>query len=102
MTISKDEYILRTFSKIQHKKWEFDVSKTSYFLVCNADRHAEGFYGKMDFSETLVPYAWNIDWIPEKLDRMLETLNSDDMPESNVSCMNCAYARQRSIYDKLV
>ena len=82
-------------------KMGFDVSKTSYFLVCNADRHAEGFYGKMDFSETLVPYAWNIDWIPEKLDRMLETLNSDDIPESNISCMNCAYARQRSIYDKL-
>ena len=55
----------------------------------------------MDFAETLVPYEWNIDWIPEKLDRMLETLNSDEMPESNVSCMNCAYARQRSIYDKL-
>jgi len=25
MTISKDEYILRTFSKIQHKKWELYV-----------------------------------------------------------------------------
>ena len=36
----------------------------------------------MDFAETLVPYEWNIDWIPEKLDRMLETINIDEIPES--------------------
>ena len=31
----------------------FDVNETAYFLVCNADRSADGFFGKLDFSETL-------------------------------------------------
>ena len=82
------------------KEMGFDVCKTSYFLVCNADRNAEGFYGKLDFSETLIPYDWNIDWIPEKLEKMLETLNSTEIPNSNESCMNCAYSRQRSVFDE--
>ena len=78
----------------------FDVNETAYFLVCNADRSADGFFGKLDFSETLIPYQWNTDWIPSKLDEMMKTLNSDDIPLSNESCENCAYARERSIYDK--
>jgi len=82
------------------KEMEFDVCKTSFFLVCNADRNAEGFFGKLDFSETLIPYDWNVDWIPEKLEEMLKTLNSSNIPDSNESCMNCAYSRQRSIYDQ--
>ena len=83
------------------KEMNFEVDDTSYFLVCNADRNAEGFFGKMDFFETLVPYKWNTDWIPEQLSNMLKTLNSDEIPEGNASCMNCAYARQRAQYDSL-
>ena len=78
----------------------FDVNETAYFLVCNADRSADGFFGKLDFSETLIPYQWNTDWIPSKLKDMMKTLNSDDIPLSNESCENCAYARERSICDK--
>ena len=77
----------------------FDVNKIAYFLVCNADRNAEGFFGKLDFSETLIPYEWNSDWIPSKLDEMVKTLNSESIPQSNESCENCAYARERSIFD---
>ena len=29
----------------------FSVGSTAYFLVCNADRAAEGFFGKMSFSK---------------------------------------------------
>ena len=77
----------------------FDVSENAYFLVCNADRSAEGFYSKLNFSETLIPYCWNINWIPSKLEEMYRTLNSKEIPSSNGSCENCAYARQRSVYD---
>ena len=84
------------------KEMNFEVDETSYFLVCNADRNAEGFFGKMDFFETLVPYKCNTDWIPEQLSNMLKTLNSDEIPEGNASCMNCAYARQRAQYDKKI
>ena len=61
----------------------------------------DGFFGKLDFSQTLIPYQWNTDWIPSRLEEMIKTLNSEDIPLSNESCENCAYARERSIYDKI-
>ena len=58
----------------------FDVFPTAYFYVCNANRNAEAFSGELIFSETLVPYNWNTSWIDEKLEEMITTLNSEDLP----------------------
>ena len=77
----------------------FDVSDVSYFLVCNADRNAEGFYGKFDFQEVIIPYQWNSDWIPSKIQEMIDLLNSEKVPEGHSSCKNCAYARQRARFE---
>ena len=77
----------------------FTVSKKSYFLVCNADREANGFYGQMNFSETLIPYKWSSDWIPEKVENMITLMNQHDVPDPNPSCKNCAYAKQRTLMD---
>jgi hypothetical protein len=79
---------------------EFNVSPLSYFYVCNADRNAPSFDSKMDFEETLVPYEWDSSWIEEKVLEMIQVLNSHEMPESNPSCENCAYALQRTISEK--
>lgn len=76
----------------------FEVEGTAYFLVCNADRKADGFFGEMKFQEVLIPYQWNSDWVHGKVIEMIDLLNSDIAPESNKSCKNCAYARQRTIY----
>ena len=81
-------------------KMGFDVSPIAYFYVCNADRSAPGFGGKMYFEETLVPYQWDSSWIEKRVFEMLEILNSDKMPESNLACENCAYSRQRAIMEK--
>ena len=77
----------------------FEVFPTAYFYVCNADRHATGFFGEMKFYETLVPYDWNINWIPEKVQSMIDLMNADDVPSSTESCENCAYSRQRATHD---
>ena len=77
----------------------FDVSDTFYFLVCNANRKADGFFGKLDFEEVLVPYKWNTEWIPRKVSEMINCMNSEEIPESNVACKNCAYAKQRGIVE---
>lgn len=74
----------------------FDVSDISYFYVCNADRSADGFYGNMGFSETLVPYKWDSSWIDGALMEMLSVLNSTVIPDENVACENCAYTARRS------
>ena len=77
----------------------FDVHQTSYFLVCNAKRNDQEFNKTMNFDEYLVPYNWNIDWIENKIDEMISLLNNTKIPESNLSCKNCAYSEQ---YAKII
>ncbi len=77
----------------------FEVAETAYFLVCNADRTAEGFFGQMKFSETLIPYRWNADWIPARVTAMIALMNQHEIPDPHPSCKNCAYARQRNLVE---
>jgi len=70
--------------------------------VCNADRNAESFDSKMDFYETLVLYEWDASWIEGKVIEMITLLNSEELPERNNSCENCAYAHQRAIKENVV
>ena len=74
----------------------FSVHPTSYFLVCNAKRDEDEFNKTMRFDEYLVPYKWKIDWIETQLDKMAEGMNQSNLPESNKSCKNSAYADQYS------
>ena len=53
--------------------------------------------GKIEFTETLLSYKWKSDWIPNQVQKMLDTMNSDTLPESHKSCMNCAYANQYNL-----
>ena len=64
--------------------------------MVNADRHAEGFHGEMKFSETLIHYEHDVSWIDREVNNMIDCLNSDKLPESHISCENCAYAKQRN------
>ena len=54
----------------------------------------------MNFDEYLVPYFWNINWIENKLEEMINVMNSSEIPKSNSSCKNCAYSEQyaKTIY----
>ena len=79
----------------------FEVEDNAYFLVCNADREADGFNGEMKFQEVLIPYQWNSDWINGKATEMVALLNSSNVPDANSSCKNCAYVRQRSLMERL-
>ena len=78
----------------------FKTSPISYFLVVNADKTVDGFHGNMKFSETLIPYQNDISWIPEKVKEMIKLMNQEKVPARNESCENCAYAKERSNYDK--
>ena len=79
----------------------FEVDETAYFLVCNADREATGFYGEMKFQEALIPYHWSADWIDAKLHDMITLLNSTEIPDGHPSCKNCAYAKRRAELESL-
>ena len=77
----------------------FEVADTGYFYVCNADKSVNDFGGIMRFEETLVPYEWNADWIDSEIQNMIDLLKSCELPPSNQSCENCAYAHQRSLIE---
>ena len=76
----------------------FMVSDTGYFFVCNAIRDVDGFFGKMEFEETLIPYKLKVNYIPKLVSEMINVMNSEMIPKSNPSCMNCAYSTERIQY----
>ena len=80
----------------------FSVDPISYFLVCNAKRDEDEINKTMRFDEYLVPYKWRIDWIETQLDKMVEVMNQSNLPASNKSCKNWAYADkfQNNIFSK--
>ena len=79
------------------QQMDFEVEDTAYFLVCNANREADGFNGAMKFQEVIIPYQWNSDWIHGRIIAMIDLMNGNCTPDSNLSCKNCAYARQRAM-----
>ena len=78
----------------------YKTSPTSYFLVVNADKTVNGFNGNMRFSETLIPYNHDTSWVHEKVRDMIKLMNKEIVPERHESCENCAYAKERALYDK--
>lgn len=77
----------------------YKTSSTSYFLVVNADKTVDGFNGNMKFSETLIPYKHDTSWVHEKVRDMIKLMNNETVPERHESCENCAYARERSLFE---
>ena len=77
------------------------VSSDAYLYICNAKEVEEGFLGKMLFDEVLIHHEIKTDYLEEEIQKMIDTINSEEIPEGHASCENCAYARQRSVIDKL-
>jgi CRISPR/Cas system-associated exonuclease Cas4 (RecB family) len=79
----------------------FKFSSDAYFYICNAKEIDEGFHGKMLFDEVLIHYKIRTDYLETEIQKMIDAMNSENIPSSHDSCENCAYARQRSVIDKL-
>ena len=75
------------------------VSNLGFFYVCNANRNADSFNGQMLFEETLVPYRLDLSWIEKAVKDMNDVLNSEQLPDINIHCENCAYARERALIE---
>ena len=73
------------------RKMGFQVSDTSYFYVCNAEKSFDNFEGKLNFTITLVPYVTDTSWVDTNIKEMKKTLELDSVPEINKSCEQCMY-----------
>lgn len=72
----------------------FKMNDTAYILVANANKDKSAFDGCLTFEEAFIPYKWDADWIPDKVDQMLDVLNSSSIPDENPYCELCAYNRE--------
>ena len=75
---------------------EFPISKDSYLYVVNGLEVDEGFNGKISFSETLIRHEVNTDYLDDEIQKMVDTINSTNIPDSHESCNNCAYTDRRN------
>ena len=81
------------------KSMGYKVSKDAYLYICNAKELDEGFHGKMHFDETIIHYQIKTEYLEDEIQKMIDTMNSKDLPNPHESCENCAQARKRSNFD---
>ena len=60
----------------------------------NAKKIPDGFHGKLIFDEILIKHHCETSHIETSVQKMIDVMNSETIPESNESCENCAYANQ--------
>ena len=78
----------------------YKVSKDAYLYICNAKETDDGFHGKMLFDEALIHYEIKTDYLESKIQKMIDVMNSDEVPSRHRSCENCVYSIRRSEFDK--
>ena len=59
------------------------------------------FDNKLFFEPTLISTRVKTDYLDKEIEEMIEVFNSKTVPQPEKQCKNCAYARQRSKYDKI-
>ena len=79
----------------------FTVADTGYFVYLNGDQRRAALNGALHFTTKLIPYAGTVDWIPDTLAAIRETLVSDAIPPIGSDCDFCPYrdAAGRSFRD---
>src|SRR5210317_1494567 len=89
------------FYLLQQQNLKETISNDAYLLVVNARGLEDKFDNKLLFESTLVHTKVKDDALENEIQEMIDVFNSDNVPESNKLCKNCAYARQRSVIDRL-
>jgi CRISPR/Cas system-associated exonuclease Cas4 (RecB family) len=89
------------FYLLKQQNLKETISNDAYLLVVNARGLEDKFDNKLLFESTLVHTKVKDDDLENEIQEMIDVFNSDNVPESNKLCKNCAYARQRSVIDKL-
>ena len=69
--------------------------------MVNARGLEDSFDNKLLFESTLIHTKAKTDYLENEIQEMINVFESKEVPESNKMCINCAYARQRSAYDKI-
>ena len=95
VSIDKD-YHLGYKRQIEFYQWilekmGFNVNKKGFFVYCTGDNTLGSFNGVMNFHVKLIEYIGNYSWVNETLDKLIECVESEKVPESNPDCDYCKY-----------
>ncbi len=75
------------------RKNNFSVSKTGYFVYCNARRDAKAFDAKLEFDVKVLPYVGDDSWVEDALVNARACLDQDSMPKATPTCDYCNYRK---------
>ena len=89
------------FYLLKQQNFKETISDDAYLLVVNARGLEEKFDNKLLFESKLIHTKVGDENLENEIQEMINVFNSDDVPDANKLCKNCAYARQRSVIDKL-
>jgi len=79
------------------------ISDDAYLLIVNTRGLENSFNNKLLFESTLIHTKTNTNYLEleNDIEEMISIFKSKNIPPSNKMCKNCAYARQRSVIDKM-
>lgn len=69
----------------------FEVSDTGYLVYANASKEEPNFDDKLVFETTLVSVELETDWIEPTLEKIVDCLESEDIPPTGPNCEYCPY-----------
>ena len=55
-------------------------------------------WNQIQFSETLIHHKIETDYLEDKIQKMIDTMNSTKIPEGHESCKNCAMQDKGQFY----
>ena len=89
------------FYLLKQQNFKETISDDAYLLVVNARGLEEKFNNKLLFESKLIHTKVKDENLENEIQEMINVFNCDEVPDPNKLCKNCAYARQRSVIDKL-
>ena len=78
-----------------------NIADYAYLYVVNTRGLEDKFENKLLFETTLIRTKTQTDYLEDEIKNMIDIFETTDVPVANKKCKNCAYARQRSVFDKL-
>lgn len=72
----------------------FKVSKIAYFVYANARKDLDKFEEKLIFDMKIIPYEGNNSWVEGVINKINDTLNTNEIPMPGNNCKYCGYIHE--------
>ena len=81
---------------------KYNVSKTGYWLICNAANEEQKiFENQLSFKTTLLSYNLKTDYIEDTLIQLEKCLEMENPPSPGKVCDNCRWFNEKKNFEKL-